>query len=170
MTVSLIVAMTDERVIGKNNRLPWHVSEDLKRFKQLTMGHPIIMGRKTFDSIGRPLPGRQNIVITRDPNYQAEGVTVVHNLCEALAASHQDQPEVFVIGGATIFEMALPLADKLYLTLIHQNIEGDTFFPQFEIEKDFRILERTEGKSAQGDLPFSFIVAEKVTALRAGFS
>src|SRR5687768_1861241 len=108
MTLSLIVAMTEERVIGYKQQLPWHLSEDLKRFKKITMGHPIIMGRKTYESIGRPLPGRQNIVITNNREFKADGVTVVHNLCDAMAASHQDTQEQFVIGGSTLFEAALP--------------------------------------------------------------
>ena len=158
--ISLIVAMTDERVIGKNNALPWHLSEDLKRFKQITMGHPIVMGRKTFQSIGRPLPGRQNIVITRDKNFHADGVTVVHDLCEAFASATQDQSEIFVIGGAEIFAAALPLADRLYLTRIHKKIDGDVFFPPFDLQTDFEIIESTDGQSADG-LQYSFIVAEK---------
>jgi dihydrofolate reductase len=118
MTLSLIVAMTDERVIGRDNQLPWHLSDDLKRFKKITMGHPIIMGRKTFESIGKPLPGRQNIVVTNNKTYAAAGVTVAHDLCQALAACEQDKNERFVIGGAGLFQAALPMADKLYLHLV----------------------------------------------------
>src|SRR5438093_773206 len=115
MTVSIIVAMTEDRVIGKDNKLPWHLSEDLKRFKRLTMGHAVIMGRKTFDSIGKPLPGRRNIVLSRDANFRPADVVVAANLKEALAACAPGESEAFVIGGAALFQEALPLADRIYL-------------------------------------------------------
>src|SRR5882724_4997529 len=116
--------MTDDRVIGMNNRLPWHLSEDLKRFKRLTMGHPIIMGRKTFESIGKPLPGRANIVVTRDPSLVLNGVVLAGSLQEALEKGRASEggKEIFVIGGAAMFEQAHPLVDKLYLTRIHHKI------------------------------------------------
>lgn len=125
--LSIIVAMSDNNVIGKDNTLPWHLPADLRHFKGLTMNHPIIMGRKTHESIGRALPGRKNIVITRDRNYKAEGCTIAHSLEDALQAAGDG--EVFIIGGATIYTLALPLADKLYLTRVHTTIpDGDTFF------------------------------------------
>jgi dihydrofolate reductase len=163
MSLAIIVAMTEERVIGKDNHLPWHLSEDLKRFKQITMGHPIIMGRKTYESIGRPLPGRQNIVVTHNPVFHAEGVTVVHDFKDALAQAKEWNDQQFVIGGAALFKLALPLIDRLYLTLIHDPIPGDTYFPIFDLKKDFRVIEETSNQSAQGEkLRFSFITAERV--------
>ena len=160
MTLSIIVAMTDERVIGRNNQLPWRLSEDLVRFKQLTMGHPIIMGRKTFESIGKPLPGRTNIVVTRDPQKSWEGTVSARSLDEALRKAGPG--EVFVIGGAALFEAALPLADKLYLTLIHEAIPGDVYFPKFDLKKRFDIIEETRQRGVKSDkLDFSFVTAVK---------
>lgn len=117
------------RVIGKKGGLPWYIPEELKRFKEITMGHPIIMGRKTYESIGKALPGRTNIIITSSPNYTAQGCIVVHSLDEALQRARAD--EVFIIGGGEIYKQALPKADKLYLTKIDTEIEGDTFFPDY---------------------------------------
>lgn len=131
MKISIIVAVAGKkRVIGKKGALPWYIPDELKRFKAITMGHPIIMGRKTHESIGRVLPGRINIVITREPNYLAEGCVVVHSLDEALQKT-KNADEVFVIGGGQIYAEALPLADKLYLTYIDKEIEGDIFFPDY---------------------------------------
>ncbi len=130
--ISIIAAVAANRVIGNKNELIWHLPEDLKRFKNLTTGHPIIMGRKTFESIGRPLPGRENIVITSQEDYQPEGVTVVHSLMEALIlAPELDSEEVFVIGGGRVYAEALGFADRLYLTVLDQEFEGDTIFPDW---------------------------------------
>jgi len=125
--LSIIVAMSENRVIGRAGTLPWHLSADLKRFKKLTMGHAIVMGRKTYESIGRPLPGRVSIVLSRDPKYLVAGVDVVENLEQALAKTREE--EVFVIGGAQLYEIALPLAERLYLTEVGTTIDGDVFFP-----------------------------------------
>lgn len=134
--ISLIWAMDENRVIGYHNQLPWRLPEDLKFFKRVTIGHPIAMGRKTYESIGKPLPGRENIVITRDENYDPEGCTVMHSIEEMLAyAAENKSEEIFVIGGAEIFKEVLQHADKLYLTMIHHQFEGDTFFPVFDIDK-----------------------------------
>ncbi|WP_102263314.1 dihydrofolate reductase [Mesobacillus jeotgali] len=134
--ISLIWAMDENRVIGYHNQLPWRLPEDLKFFKRVTMGHPIAMGRKTYESIGKPLPGRENIVITRDEDYGPEGCTVIHSIEEMLAyAAENKSEEIFVIGGAEIFKEVLHHADKLYLTMIHHQFEGDTFFPVFDIDK-----------------------------------
>ena len=130
MRISLIVAMGENRVIGANNQMPWHLSADLKRFRQITMGKPMLMGRKTHESIGRPLPGRKNIVLTANPDYQAAGCVVVHSLDEALQEA--DAEELMVIGGAALYRECLPLAERLYLTLIHREFAGDTFFPEFD--------------------------------------
>ena len=127
----LIVAMTPERVIGINNTLPWHLPRDLQHFKNTTMGCPVIMGRKTWDSIGRPLPGRLNVVVTRQAGLVLDGATVVHSLDDAIQTV-AGQPRVFVIGGANIYEQALPLADELYLTEVETKVDGDAWFPQTE--------------------------------------
>ena len=161
--LSLIVAMTEDRVIGRSNQLPWYLSEDLKRFKKITMGHPIIMGRKTYDSIGKPLPGRQSVVITRDQNFKPNGVTLAHSFSEALTLADSTTGEEFVIGGASIFSAALPFIKRLYLTLIHKKIEGDILFPPFDLKMDFRILEETHATSpAPESIPYSFITAERI--------
>lgn len=135
--VAMIAAMSRNRVIGVNNRLPWYLPEDLKRFKSLTQGKPLVMGRKTFESIGRALPGRLNIVITRDPHYQREGIRVCHSLDEALQlADHQalidGADEIMVMGGGEIYRQALVVADRLHLTEVDVEVEGDAFFPDFE--------------------------------------
>ncbi len=129
MRLALIVAMAENGIIGRGNDLPWHLSGDLKHFKSVTMGKPMIMGRKTFDSIGKPLPGRANIVVTRDPSLRAEGVRVVHDFHEALRVAEGiarggGAEETIVIGGAQIYELALPKADRIYLTEIHQSVDG----------------------------------------------
>jgi dihydrofolate reductase len=129
---SIIVAMAKNNVIGFEGQMPWHLPADLQHFKQVTMGKPIIMGRKTFESIGRPLPGRLNIVVTRDKHYQAAGCEVVHNLDAARHAAGEAQ-EVMIIGGATLYQQALPIVDKLYLTVIDTECEGDTFFPEIDL-------------------------------------
>ncbi len=131
MTLSLIVAMSEGGVIGHHGAVPWHLPDDLKRFKQLTMGHPVIMGRRTFASIRRPLPGRRCIVLSRDPAYRPEGVESAPDLATALARVGE-APEVFVIGGAEAYRDALPRADRLYLTLVHASIPGDVHFPSFD--------------------------------------
>ncbi|MEQ1588844.1 MAG: dihydrofolate reductase [Gallionella sp.] len=129
--VSLIVAMANNRVIGINNTLPWHLPADLKHFKTLTMGHHILMGRKTYESIGKPLPGRTSVVITRNHDYRAEGVTIAHTLEEAIAACGGD-PEIFIIGGAELYRQAIQLADRIYLTEIELEIIGDAHFTEFD--------------------------------------
>lgn len=132
--ISIVVALGEKtNVIGKNNSLIWKLKNDLKRFKELTTGHPIIMGRKTFESIGRPLPHRTNIVITRQENYKPEGVLVVNSLEKALEEARKiDTNEIFVLGGGEIYNQALPLANRLYLTLVADDAQGDTFFPSYK--------------------------------------
>lgn len=170
MTISIIVAISQNRVIGNKNQLPWHLPEDLKRFKTITMGHAIVMGRKTFESIGRPLPGRKSIVVSRNPDYAAEGITVIHSLKEIIEqkedggrrkeASKETNDEVFIIGGAEIFKCALPQVDKIYLTMIHKEFEGDTFFPELDLEKDFNIIEESKVYHSKNfDLPYQYITA-----------
>jgi dihydrofolate reductase len=132
MIISLIVAMDRRRGIGKDNRLPWRLSADMKRFRELTMGHHLIVGRKTYESIGKPLPGRQMIIVTRQAGFRAEGCFVVQSVDEALElARERGESEVFVIGGAELYWQTLALADRLYLTLVDAEVEADTFFPEF---------------------------------------
>jgi len=158
--VTLIAALGRNRVIGKDGTMPWHLPEDLKHFKALTMGHPMIMGRKTFDSIGRPLPGRRSIVITRDRAWRVPGVEVAHSFDEALdLAGPADR--VFVIGGGEVYAVSLPFADRLELTEVDAEPEGDTWFPEWdpaqwrEVARDqrdgyaFVRLERASGRPDQ---------------------
>ena len=161
MIISLIVAMTDERVIGIENRLPWHLPGDMQWFRRHTLGKPVIMGRKTYESIGRPLPERTNIVISRDTDYRAEGCTVVQSPEKALAAAG-NAPEVMVMGGASIYAQFLDRADRLYLTLVHAAIEGDAFFPEFD-ESVWRQVEREDRVPDQTNpYPYSFTVRERI--------
>ena len=159
-TITFIVAVADNGVIGRDNTLPWHLPDDLKRFKRLTLGKPIVMGRKTFESIGKPLPGRQNIVVTRDTNYQREGVTVVHDAEAALRAAGA-APEVMVIGGAELFRTLLPRAGRLHLTRVHGNIEGDVVWPALD-ERQWRVVERESHSADERHAwPMTFEVWEK---------
>jgi dihydrofolate reductase len=133
MRLSLLLAASENNVIGKDNGLPWHLPDDLKYFKNLTWGLPILMGRKTFDSIGRPLPGRKSIVITRNKDWQHQGVDVVHSVKAAVRkAADYGAKEIFVIGGAEIVRTSLPEADRIYLTRIHHHFDGDVFFPAID--------------------------------------
>lgn len=133
MIISLIAAQDRRRGIGKDNRLPWRLSADLKRFRELTLGHHLIVGRKTFESIGKPLPGRTTIIVTRQAGFKAEGCFVVNSVDAALAlARERKELEVFVIGGAEIYAQTLKQADRLYLTLVDAEVEADTFFPLFD--------------------------------------
>jgi len=128
---SLVVAVARNGVIGRDNALPWRLPADLAHFKKVTMGHPVVMGRRTYESIGKPLPGRQNIVVTHNRSYQAPGCTVVGSLDEAWRAAG-DADEVSIIGGTTLFEETLPIADVIHLTEVEADVEGDTFFPSFD--------------------------------------
>ena len=142
-TISLIAAMSKNRVIGLKNSMPWHIPEELQHFKTVTMGKPMIMGRKTFDAIGRRLlPGRKTIVITRDPDLQGDGFAVAHSVTEALQAAG-DVPEVMVVGGAGVYKEFLPLADRLYLTIIPQEYAGDAYFPEVDQHK-WQLVEQQE--------------------------
>jgi dihydrofolate reductase len=129
--ISLIVAMAQNGVIGRGNALPWHLPEDLKHFKATTMGKPMLMGRKTFESIGRALPGRLNLVLTRDPGWSAPGASVVHSVEEALARAGESE-ELMVIGGAEIYRLVMPFARRIYLTHVQADVPGDAFFPAFD--------------------------------------
>ncbi|MBK9160989.1 MAG: dihydrofolate reductase [Nitrosomonadales bacterium] len=129
--ISILVAMARNRIIGVNNTLPWRCPEDLKHFKTLTMGHHMIMGRKTFDSIGKPLPGRTTVVVTRNADLAIEGCLMAHSLEHAITACAGDE-EIFIVGGAQLYAQALPLADTLYITEIQQDVAGDAWFPAFD--------------------------------------
>jgi dihydrofolate reductase len=158
--LSIIVAMSSNRVIGVNNTLPWHLSEDLKHFKSLTTGHTIIMGRKTYESIGRPLPNRRNIVISRNMEASYEGAEVVHSIENAFSISRNDN-EVFVIGGSNIYEQALSLVDQLYITEIKKSFSGDAYFP--EINKQIWVESSREDHITNDGLEFSFVKYQKNT-------
>ena len=156
--ISMIVARSRNHVIGRDNQMPWKISADLQFFKRVTMGHPVIMGRKTWESIGRPLPGRRNIVVSRNANYEATGGELVGSLDEALKSLSEFE-RVFVIGGEQLFTQAFPKADRLYITEIDLDIDGgDTFF-EVPNASDWREVERTPG--SEGEITFSFITLER---------
>ena len=156
--ISMIVARSRNHVIGRDNQMPWKISADLQFFKKVTMGHPVIMGRKTWDSIGRPLPGRRNIVVSRNADLQLAGAEVVSSLDAALS-SLQEFPRVFVIGGEQLFTQAFPKADQLYITEIDIDVDGgDTFF-EVPNESEWKEVERTP--ATEGDVSFSFITLER---------
>lgn len=146
MKITLVAAIASNNVIGKENSLPWNIPEDLKRFKQMTSGHTILMGRKTFDSIGRPLPNRQNIVMTKDKNFEQEGIKVINDFDEALELIKESNEDVFVIGGSKIYELFEPVANSLAITRILKDFEGDAFFPDinwdlWQIEKEEKFFD-----------------------------
>ncbi len=156
--ISIIVAVAENGVIGDGERMPWHISADLKHFKEITTGHSVIMGRKTFESLGRPLPNRRNIVITRDVTYTAVGVEVVHSLEEAIALTKDN--DNFIIGGGEIYRQAMPFADRLYITHIRATFEGKTTFPEID-EKHWHIVEQSETFEENG-IRFEYITYERV--------
>ncbi len=147
--------MAENRVIGRENRLPWHLPADLRRFKRLTMGHALIMGRKTFETVGRPLPGRRTIILTRDPGYHAFGAEVVQSLDAALARVADDD-EPFVAGGEHVYRLALPHADRIYLTVIHAEIPGDVHFPEFDDDAWQLVEDERFEPDARHRYPYSF--------------
>jgi dihydrofolate reductase len=167
MRIAMIWAMAQNSVIGRDNKLPWHLPNDLKYFKRLTSGKTVIMGRKTYESIGRPLPNRINIVVTRSTDFHAEGIKVVHSLPAAVALAEAETlisgaEEVIVMGGAEIYRQCLSLADRLYVTLVHADVDGDAHFPEWD-----RLAYREIGRedfSADGPNPYdySFVVFDKI--------
>ncbi len=165
--IALIAAQASNRVIGRDNSMPWHLPEDLSYFKRVTMGKPVVMGRKTFESIGRPLPGRLNIVITRQKDWSAAtGMMVVHSVDEALElavgyGAENGLDEVMVIGGAQIYERALPLAERVYLTQIQQSFDGDAVFPP--LGDEWRQVACEDCESAHSGLKYSFLIFDRVT-------
>jgi dihydrofolate reductase len=153
--LSLVAALARNGVIGRDNRLPWHLPADLRFFKQTTMGKPLLMGRRTWESIGRPLPGRPMIVLTHDRRYHAAGCTVVHSLAEALTAAGA-APEIMVIGGAILFQQTLPLAKRLYLTQVEADVPGDTWFPDWNPAEWVLVWEETHPADEKHTWPFRF--------------
>ena len=158
--ISIIVAVAQNGVIGCHNKLIWHISEDLKHFKQITTSHPVIMGRKTFESIGKTLPNRENVIITRQNDYVVNGAKVVNSLTEAINLFDKSQ-EIFVIGGGEIYNEAIKIADKIYLTEVYRDYDGDTFFPNWD-RTQWNIIDRQDFQSGQNyDGSFSFIEYER---------
>ena len=169
MRLALIVAAAQNGVIGRNNGLPWHLPEDLRYFKRVTMGKPIVMGRKTYESIGRPLPGRTNIVISRNASWQAEGVRVLPTVEDALTLAEEvalidGAEELMVIGGAEIYRSALPLAGRLYLTEVHAEVAGDAFLPDIDWSQWREVGRERHGASDTNPYDYSFVVYDRVSA------
>lgn len=165
MIISMVVAIGENRVIGRDGGLPWHIPSDLKLFKQTTMGKPIVMGRKTWESLGRPLPGRPHVVITRDRSYEALGASVVHDLDQALSVAYGmavalKEEEIMIIGGAEIYRLAMAKADRLYLTEVGLSPHGDAFFPEFDVDQ-WQEISRTAFPSSDNAASYSFVIREK---------
>lgn len=162
MRVSIIVAMDENGLIGADGGMPWHLPADLRHFKKTTMGKPILMGRRTHESIGRPLPGRDNLILTRDPDYRAEGCHVFTGLADARAhARESGAKELMVIGGAQVYALALPKAKRLYLTRVHDAFQGDTWFPDIDFE-EWEQIERHRYPAGERNLhPYSFITLRR---------
>ena len=158
--LSLIVAMARNRTIGINNTLPWRCPEDLKHFKALTMGHHMIMGRKTFDSIGKPLPGRTTVVVTRDTNLKIEGCLMAHSIPDAIKTCAGDT-EIFIVGGADIYAQSLQLADTLYVTEIQQDVEGDAHFPAFDKMHWHETAREVRSQETPQPLQYHFVTYQK---------
>ncbi len=166
MKLAVIVAQSQNRVIGRNNKLPWHLPEDLRYFRSVTMGKPIIMGRKTFESIGRPLPGRTNIIVTGNRGYSAEGIEVVHDLAAAIDKAEAQAlingcDEAMIIGGAQLYEQALPLAQRLYLTQVHDLVEGDAWFPAFSPAQWQEVAREDFEADEANPYNYSFLVLDR---------
>lgn len=160
MNISAIFAMSENRVIGKNNQLPWHLPADLRHFKEITMGKPILMGRKTFESIGKALPGRCNVIITHDENFQAPGCVIATSIKTAIA-SVEYTDEVFVIGGAKLLDQMLPMIHRIYLTIIHHEFDGDTFFPEINKSEWHEVEREDHLPDKENRYAYSFIVLNK---------
>ena len=159
--ISIIVAMARNRVIGADGGIPWHLPEELKRFKKLTLGHHIVMGRKTWDSIGRLLPGRTTVIVTRQPGYHAPGAQVVHSLDDAIAACGADD-EIFVIGGAELYAQALPRAGRLYLTTVDAEIAGDTIMPEYDAHDWREVSAASFAADERHSYPFRCVTYERI--------
>ena len=162
MIVSLIVAMSENGVIGRDGDMPWHLSDDLRRFKRITMGHHLVMGRKTFDSIGRLLPGRTTIIMTRNSDYQVAGALIAADLSAALALAAGDD-EVFIVGGGEIYRTALPAVQRIYLTRVHTTVDGDTTFPQVNWDDWQLVSSESHTCDDRNDYDYTFQVYDRVT-------
>lgn len=160
--ITLIVAKSDNQVIGHNNQLIWRLSSDLKRFKQLTTGHPIIMGRKTFESIGKPLPHRSNIVVTKNKNWKANETLIVHSLEEAIEKAQAVNPKIFIIGGGKIYEQAMSFADAIEVTEVHSTFDGDTHFPEIDKEIWKEVSREFFHKDENNEFDYSFVRYERI--------
>ena len=160
MIVTIVVAMGENNAIGKNNELLWYLPKDLRHFKTITKGHTVIMGRKTFESVGKPLPNRRNIIITRNTDLAIEGTEVVHTLEDALKLCKQDE-EVFIIGGAEIYKIAMPHTDKIYLTVVHENFEADAFFPEIDHNLWLETASEKHLPDDKNNLSFTFSTLER---------
>jgi len=158
--LSLIVAMAKNRTIGINNTLPWRCTEDLKHFKALTMGHHMIMGRKTFDSIGKALPGRTTVIVSRNSNFSVDGCVVRHSLQSAINASAGDE-EIFIVGGAQLYAQALPLVNTLYVTEIQQEVEGDAHFPEYDMNQWHETSRELRTQEAPQPLEYHFVTYQR---------
>lgn len=161
MRVSLIVAISENNVIGRDGDLPWHLSDDLRRFKRLTMGHHIVMGRKTFDSIGRLLPGRTTVIVTRNPSFQVEGAKIAESVEDAIRLSQPDD-EVFIIGGAEVYRHALQFAERLYITRVEATVEGDVCFPEHDPSQWRLVQHESFAADEKNDYPHSFEIHERI--------
>ncbi|MGI9517101.1 MAG: dihydrofolate reductase [Pirellulaceae bacterium] len=161
MIVSLIVAMSENGVIGRDGDMPWRLSDDLRRFKRITMGHHLIMGRKTFDSIGRLLPGRTTIIMTRNVDYQVEGALIARDFASALALAAGDD-EVFVVGGGEIYRTALPAVQRIYLTRVHTTLEGDTTFPEIDWDNWQRVSRESHSCDDRNNYDYTFEVYDRL--------
>ena len=161
MLISIIAAMAKNRVIGNQGVIPWKIPGEQKLFKKITLGHAVIMGRKTYESLGQPLPGRTNIVVTRQKQYQTEGCLVVHDLSSALNRCPEDEDEAFICGGGQLYQEALPIADRIYLTVIPREIPGDTYFPDISAT-EFRVSQSESIKVEEVE-PYHFFIYERIT-------
>ena len=167
MRIALIAALDRNGLIGRDNALPWQLPADLQHFKTLTLGKPILMGRLTWESLGRPLPGRHNIVLTRDPDYRAEGATVVDSIEAALAAAGEAE-EVMVIGGGAFYRAMLPRAARLYLTRIDAEFEGDAWFPEIDLDEWHETAREAHAPDERNPHPYAFVTLERTTPATTG--
>ncbi len=159
MLISSIVAMASNRVIGNRGEIPWKIPGEQKMFKEITLGHTVIMGRKTYESIGRPLPGRTNIVITRQSDYQVAGCIIAHDLDGAFRSCAPEEKEVFICGGGQLYQEAMPVTDRIYLTLLRREVSGDTYFPEIS-EADFKVI---KSEVVDGVEPYNFFIYERIS-------
>ena len=161
--INIVVAKASNNVIGAKNDLIWHLPNDLKHFKSLTSGHPIIMGRKTFESLGRPLPNRTNIVVTRDQNWNAEGIEIASSLPKAIEAAKKIDDDIYIIGGGNIYKQAMEFTDVLYITEVHHEFDGDTYFPEIDLDEWEEVQRENFKKDEKHPYAYSFVMYKKIT-------